>query len=560
MRARLEVTNMPGSLLTATELVMSDLVDVLIQENLFGFADGSREGEWYCVGRLRLRVRDGGVFQDLRFAGGPVLDGDRELTPDELLLTIACDEPRVKELARDLRTAIEHARITLDNRHDLSLANQLAGERLAATRNRPFHPTARATVGWTGDELTRYGPMRSTPVGLDWIAVHRRALKFGGGAESDRFSELLLDHAEREGLGQLHDDFRLVPVHPWQFEHVLRRKFAAELNAGIVRLVARDVGRFHPTASLRTLASTDPTLHVKLPLAVATLGVRRLLPPDSLGNAECAEHMMRALLRRDPVLAKRVVLCEEQAWCGWGGDEADTRSGHLSALLRRYPAEVANAIPMAAFAANEWDTIQPFISTDPVTFFGELAGAFSEMALAFLRYGVLPELHGQNVLVTLRDGVPDRFVLRDHDTVRLYPPWMDKAHVPEPLYRFQPNVSQSLRLVSADELIAYLQVLGFQMNLHGIADALARHYGIAEHVLWQRVRDGILTCVNQLDLPGQVERALLHAPMWPSRPVLGWLLRHEWSSGVPGFTVCVRNPLVPSVSPGQAPGLVTSFH
>jgi siderophore synthetase component len=542
---------MLGSLPTANELVMSDLVDALIQERLFGFANGSREGEWYRVGRVRLRVRDGGAFQDIRFAGGPVLDGDRELTPDELLLMIARDEPRVKEVANEVRTAIEHARVTLGMKHSVSLLNSLDGERLAATRNRPFHPTARAAVGWTADELVRYGPMRRAPMGLDWVAVHKRLLKFGGGVGSDRFPEMLLGDSEREVLGQLSDDFRLLPVHPWQLDNVLRREFASELKTGMVCPVARGIGRFHPTASLRTLVCADPRLHVKVPLAVATLGVHRLLPPESLYNAERAEHMMRDLVRRDPVLSRCIVLCDEQTWCAWNGEETGTRSGQLSALLRRYPADVADAIPMGAFAAHEWDTLQKFVSRDPVAFFGELAGAFTEMALAFLRYGVLPELHGQNVLVTIRDGIPERFVLRDHDTVRLYPPWMAEAHLTDPQYSFQGTVSQSLRLDSADELIAYLQVLGFQMNLHGIADAVARHCGVTEQLVWRSARDAIVARLDQLDLPVQVERTLLDAPLWPGRQVLGWLLRHEWSSAVPGFTFQVSNPLVRSASAGK---------
>jgi siderophore synthetase component len=541
---------MAGDLLVATELVMRDLIEALIQENLFGFADGDREGEWYRVGNLRLRVHDGGALQSLRFAGGPVVEGGRELTPDQLLLIVARDEPRVEQVAGDLRTAIDHAQVTLATKHSLSIGNSLAGERLMATRNRPFHPTARATVGWTTNELIQYGPMRRSPLGLDWIAVDAGALKFGGGAGSDRFPEFLLNEVERENIARLGDGFRVLPVHPWHFDHVLRREFASELETGILRPVGRGVGRFYPMASLRTLACPDPNLHVKVPLAIKTLGVDRLLPRESLDDAERAEHMMRALICRDSVLGKRVILCDEQTWCSWDGDKVGSRSGHLSALLRRYPAEV-EAIPMGAFAAHEWDTLQGFLPIDAVTFFGELAAAFTEMALSFLRYGILPELHGQNVLVTLKDGVPEKFVLRDHDTVRIYPPWMAEAQVADPGYRSQGNISQALRLGSADELIAYLQVLGFQMNLGGIADAIARHYDVPEHVLWQRVRDEVAACLQRLNLPAQVEQTLLHASVWPSRRVLDWSLKHDWSSGVPGFTFCVSNPLVRSCQIGR---------
>jgi hypothetical protein len=102
---------MAGDLLVATELVMRDLIEALIQENLFGFADGDREGEWYRVGNLRLRVHDGGALQSLRFAGGPVVEGGRELTPDQLLLIVARDEPRVERATCEQRLIMRKSRL-----------------------------------------------------------------------------------------------------------------------------------------------------------------------------------------------------------------------------------------------------------------------------------------------------------------------------------------------------------------------------------------------------------------------------------------------------------------
>jgi siderophore synthetase component len=391
------------------------------------------------------------------------------------------------------------------------------------------------------------------------VGVRADCLRFGTGAGADRLAELLLDAAEQERLeaaaAGLGGGFCLLPVHPWQLDHVLAREFATELAAGHVRPVARGIGRFGPTASLRTLSSPVQTLHVKLPLGIATLGATRLLPPRYLENGERGERLMRDLLRRDPALRRRVSLCDERTWCGWGGDEFADRPGLLAAQVRAYPAGMlepgALALAMAALAAHEWDTLGPAIhdDLDPVEFFGALAAAFAEVGLGFLRYGVLPELHGQNVVVTLRDGLPQRFVLRDHDTLRLYPAWMAAAGVPDPGYRVKPGAPQSLTLDCAGALVGYLQTLGFQVNLYGIADALGRHYGIAETVFWEQLRAALAGCLAGLDLPAHVEsvvrRQLLGAPTWPTRQVLGPLLAQGSSNGVsmPAATGAVRNPL-----------------
>lgn len=549
---------------------------MLVQEGLFGFDEAtplSSDAEsWFCVpigdedddDVVHVRMRESDALQPYRFSEGPVLHGSRELAPHQLLRLVAGDESSAAEqIAGDVRTAVEHADVTLSARHNLTPepGSLLAGERLAATRGRPFHPTARAVTGWSADELAEYGPMRRDPLGLGWVAVRVDRLRFGAGVGADRLAELLLDGPDRERLAaaaaDLGDEFCLLPVHPWQLEHVLPREFSRELDRGLVRPVARSIGRFHPTASLRTLSSQSPRRHVKLPLGVSTLGAARLLPPRYMDNGERAERLMRALLERDPVLRRRVSVCDEQSWCGWAGNEFADRPGQLAAQLRSYPAGVLDqpntlALPMAALAAHEWRKLGSAIRKgfDPVDFFRGLAAAFTEVALSFLRYGVLPELHGQNVLVTLRDGIPRRFVLRDHDTLRLYPQWMAAAGVLDPGYRMKAGARQSLRLDCAEELVKYLQTQGFQMNLYGIADALGRHYGVDEAVFWEQLRFAVVGCLAELDLPRHVEvivrRQLLDARTWPTRQMLGPLLQVGSTSGIdqPVTTGAVPNPLL----------------
>ncbi len=603
-----------------SDLVMRDLVDTLIQENIGAIADRAQPhppaalaretvqpGERWCRIELRgawvcFRACPAGALQPYRLSRPPVWHGSspaarpRRLEPDELLALLAagrCDLPYAQEVGADLRTAVQHSATVLAGRARLTAAQPRPGEliiaeRLAATRNRPFHPTARGTVGWTAGELARYGPMRQPPLGLDWVGVRRDRLRHGAGTGSERLHEMLLDEGGRARLadaidraGLDLDEVQPLPVHPWQFEHVLPTAYAAELASREVVPLARGLGGFHPTASLRTLATAPETaLHVKLPLGVATLGTARLLPPRYLDNGERAQRTMQQLIDRCPLLRRRVQVCDERTWCGWrhpsGTDEFDDRPGQLSAQLRVYPAGLFDdptrlVLPMATLAAHEWDVLGPaiggekfdnpkfdnpkFDATAAVEFFRRLAQTFCELGLGFLRYGVLPELHGQNVVVTLRNGVPDQFVLRDHDTVRLYPDWMRAEGVTDPGYRITPGAPQSLRLHCAEELLGYLQTLGFQVNLYGIADALSRHYGIDERTLWAQLRDAVVDALATVPLPVRVadlvEREVLHAPTWPSRLVLGPLLHRGRSGGLsmPAGSGRVPNPLaaVPTI-------------
>ncbi|SFB06839.1 Siderophore synthetase component [Amycolatopsis marina] len=557
-----------------TEEVMRDLVDTLFQENLFGFADGEVEpagpGQWrYRAAGVEVQVRPGGRLQEYRYSQGPVRHDETELTPDELLRLLASDSAHTDLVAADLHTAVEHARVTLHARHDLlpRSGSLLAGERLAATRNRPFHPTARAASGWTASELAAYGPMRPSPLALTWVAVRTEMLRHGSGEDSRRIAELLLDEQDAGQLADVlrksglpSDEFTVLPVHPWQFEHVLPREFVDEFTAGTVRVLGKGIGQGHPTASLRTITTApESARHLKLPLGIATLGAARLLPPRYLDNGERGERLLRTLLDRDPGLRARVLVCDERTWVGWQAtaeDEFADRPGQLAAQVREYPGGVLDdpetiALPMAALAAHEWRVFGPVIlcGRRPLDFFTELAELFLASMLGFLRYGVLPEPHGQNVVLTVREGRPERLVLRDHDTVRLYPEWLTAAGVANPGYRVRPGAPQSLSLETAQRLVGYLQTLGVQVNLYAIADAIGRQYGIAEDTLWDSIRTATISALDTLDLPAHVStvlrRQLLEETRWPSRQVLGPLLRSGPSSGVsmPAGTGSVPNPL-----------------
>ncbi|MGH3662172.1 MAG: IucA/IucC family protein [Micromonosporaceae bacterium] len=592
-----------GASTQARELVLRDLVDVLVAEDLFlvrqrqhdqpppelagvPLAPGERWRRLDLTDRwVAFRAVPAAALQPCRFSQGPVWTGGdgrpvRELAPDQLLATLLAESdelPGGEAAVRDLRAAVAHAAVTLAAPQPRPQGSGLVwGERLAATRDRPFHPTARATVGWTAAERARYGPSRAEPLKLAWVAVRRDRLTLGSGPASDRLHQELLSCAELDQLAAAMRraavdlaEYQPLPVHPWQYHQVLPGEFADELAAREVAPVAAGLGRFRPTASIRTLAGEpETTRHLKLPLGVATLGATRLLPPRYLDNGERAQRVMADIAARGS-LRGLVALCDESSWSGFGGDPYGDRPGQLCAQLRTYPDGLfddpdVTVLPMAALAAHEWDLLADVLQVDPVSFFGTLADAFCRLGLGFAGYGTMPELHGQNVVVAIRDGAVERFVLRDHDTLRIYPEWMDAAGVADPAYRIKPGAAQSLRLPSGQALLSYLQTLGFQVNLYGIADAIIRRHGVDERVLWRRLRDAVTAAAEQLDLPPPVADAvrahLLDAAEWPTRHVFGPLLRRGASSGVsmPAETGATPNPLLSAASLGGADPLAAA--
>ncbi|MFP5070886.1 IucA/IucC family siderophore biosynthesis protein [Pseudonocardia nantongensis] len=487
--------------------------------------------------------------------------------------------PHRDAVLSDLCTAVRHAhvvrvgwnrrtdRVPRPSNRDGGGGAMLAGERLAATRGRPFHPTARAVGGWTGEELASFGPMAAEPVPLDWVGVRRDHVRQGPGPHAGRIAELVLDQtgvasvtaalAERCGSGYL-----ALPIHPFDGEHVLPKEFDEEIRAGIVVPLGR-AGEGRPTASLRTLALPGCVpRHLKLPLGVTTLGAARLLPPRHLDHGDRAARVLSTVLHADPWLASRVAIADEGDWAGFavpdGSDEFADRPGRLAAQVRHYPGLGECPLPLAALAAAEWDVLGPLLGVDDRVgaerFLSGLTADVLAVGFGFLGHGVLPEMHGQNVVVAFDIGADRpararRLVLRDHDTLRVHPDWAIPAGTPDPGYRIAPGAAQSLVLERPEQLVGYLQTLVVQVALRGVARAVGERFGLPEDAWWGLLRELVPVVLDAADLPAPirdtVSELLLAEPTWPARAVLGPLLDRGPSGGVsmPAGTVPVPNPL-----------------
>ncbi|MDD7939925.1 IucA/IucC family protein [Actinomycetospora lutea] len=522
----------------ARTLVLRDLLDAAVAEDVAGLASASlgpgpegRPGTWVRHrladgGCIAWCARPGGVVQRTRYADGPVLVGPvsvgtalREVTdPAEVVALLAPGAPHLDAVARDLTTAVEHT----------VLDPGASGEERAAARGRPFHPTARAVGGWTRADLDRWGPGCRVP--LDWVAVRSDHLRHGRSA---------LGVGEAPEAPQAPEGYEALPVHPFDREHVLPAAFARELAEGVVVPLARGVGAGVATASLRTLDLGDGR-HLKLPLGVTTLGSARLLGARSLDHGQRGEQVLRRVLAADPDLAARVAVADETSWSGFaapdGGDEFHDRPGHLAAALRRLPPPAGTRrVPLGALA---WGGASAEL-------FGSVVEAVVGAGIGFLRHGVLPEMHGQNVLLDLSGERVARVVLRDHDAVRVHPRWLS---VPDPAYRLSPGGTQSLRLDTPGALIGFFATLALEVGLGGVVDAQVRATGRPEAHWWAGIRRAVEDAVDATRTPvvrSTLQAVLLDAETWPYRSVLRPLLERGPSRGtsMPAGVVRVPNPL-----------------
>ncbi|EJL82857.1 siderophore synthetase component [Herbaspirillum sp. CF444] len=452
-------------------------------------------------------------------------------------------------------------------------AQLLHWERLSCLKDRPFHPLARAKDWGGDDQVAAYLPTAMTPFALTWIAAPRTRLRSTADHRGQPLAAAVLDAAQ---LTRLHraaqdrqadgDAWLWLPVHPWQWRTLQAQQ--SELITDCI-LLGNDFGCAAPTASLRSLALPQHEhVHLKLALSVNTLGAIRTLPPRYLHNADAAAACLETLKADDPWLAAHLQLCDESQW--WARstgnmDDADDAEfirnrGELACLVRRYPALPQRLfIPMAALPACLADGALPAFdyllgvgdagAEQAWKLFGDIAALLIGLGLRCVAKGVMPELHGQNVLLVCRGAEIEALLLRDHDTLRICPPQLRRHGLGVPAYRIDRSTPNTLELDGIEELLAYFQTLAIEVNLYAVLAALAQRHGDTEARGWRIVRDAITAALAEVSMAAAdtalLRKRLLEQEQWPFKQVLAPLLEREsFGTGMPSKMGTIANPLL----------------
>ena len=150
------------------------------------------------------------------------------------------------------------------------------------------HPLAKLRLGFSAEDSALYGPENFRPTNLKLIGVHPDLLAETG----DVTAILRAEFPENMPNTTL----RIVPVHPWQWEHVIGAEFAREIAAGTIMDTGATLPVL-PTLSLRTALTFHPgtsgrRLFIKTSVDATLTSTRRSMSRDSaLGTPLVAAHL-----------------------------------------------------------------------------------------------------------------------------------------------------------------------------------------------------------------------------------------------------------------------------
>jgi siderophore synthetase component len=277
----------------------------------------------------------------------------------------------------------------------------------------------------------------------------------------------------------------LIPVHPWQAEHLLNQPHVESLLAdGSLSYLGGRGRQFHPTSSVRTLYSPESSFMVKGSLAVNITNSERTNKRPELERGVAITELLATdlgseLRSRFPdfdVVRDPAYLTVEVGSKPESGFEVVLRENPFRGDDARNATPVVGLCQDHAFGGNSRlaNVVEEIADCEGRTtsavsedwFRRYLAVSIRPVLWLYLTYGVGLEAHQQNGVLTLRDGYPAEYRYRDNQGYY----FTESTH--EEVDDLLPGVAERAdTLVAdavADERIRYYVVLN---NAFGVVNA-----------------------------------------------------------------------------------------
>lgn len=385
----------------------------------------------------------------------------------------------------------------------------------------PTHPLTKTKLPLSMEEVRTYSPEFEKIINLKVMLIHNEYVNVTTILDHSQF---ILNEVIPEYLDELHTfmnnrerllkDYKVILVHPWQYEHTIRNKFKEWLQNHILISTPFHVPS-KATSSFRTMSLINHPYHVKLPVNVqATSAVRTVSPETTIDGPKLSQALHRELnqyTQLDVVLEPYGLFAKT--------DSDDARQ--LACIIREKPFIKNDGILLVTGALVNKNVVDNEITVDSYlkwmnddinqhTIHQFMRNYTRQLVIPLLAliqdYGIALEAHMQNTLVHLGPKYQIQFIVRDLGGSRI-----DIKTLSQKLKHIEVE-NKSLLADSIEEVIMKFQHAVVQNQLAELIFHFKKYEFIKEEELFNIIQEEIEVAINDTKPHADTLRKVLFGP------------------------------------------------
>lgn len=393
----------------------------------------------------------------------------------------------------------------------------------------PYHPSYKSRVGFTLADNHLYGPEFNQDIALTWLAVRRHFVDIAV-LEPTAINKMYQHHLQPEELAHFTQQLRaqidedeqayvFLPVHPWQFEHIIATVFYPQIADKTIIILGKSESSYRAQQSIRSLSNrhSAQASYLKLPLSITNTSTSRILAHHTTQNAPIISAWLDRIIKSDEYLKNcQFEILKETIGVSFRYQKLSVMQyavayGTLGVIHReniaQYLQEDEQAWPLNALMHKQKNGeafIQQAIALYGVEKWSRALIETLVTPIVHLLYvhGIALESHAQNIILVLKNNFPHRIIIKDlHDGVRfcsselLHAEWEPKLN-PEPATHRQFNRYSFLKTAKVSEVRDFTFDAFFFICMTELCFTL-EEFGLREEDFWRTCTEVILAYQQQ---------------------------------------------------------------
>ncbi|WP_436862414.1 IucA/IucC family protein [Staphylococcus caeli] len=434
-----------------------------------------------------------------------------------------------------------------DHINDLSYSESLVVE------GHPTHPLSKTKLPLTTDEVKRYAPEFEKIISLQLMLIHKNDCVVTSMEGDDAY---MLDTVLPEYRYKLKaylaphelelNDYRVILVHPWQYEHVISTKYAQWIEEKRLIPTPFEV-ESKATLSFRTMQLIDKPFHIKLPVNVQATSAIRTVSTVTTVDGPTLSYELQDMLDIYPEL--QVAMEPFGIHANTNADDAR----HLACIVRHQPYIADNGITLVTASLVNKNPVDNQVTVDSylnwvsdgvskdsiLRFLSIYAQTLIKPLIAYIQdYGVALEAHMQNTIVNLGPNYQMRFIVRDLGGSRI-----DL----QTLQHQRPNLkitNTSLIAENIEAVIAKFQHAVIQNQIAELIHHFTQYEFVTEDELFNVIREITERAIDSEKAHADILRQVLFGPKLTVKALLRMRMEGKVKQYV---TIDLNNPLYKEV-------------